>query len=341
MHILVIKLGALGDVLRTTSILPGLKEKCPGSVITWVTRRNARDLLKNHGLIDEIVFDDKAEDRLKDKQFDLVISLDDEVEACRLASCLNTKEIVGAYLEEGKVTYSPSSRAWFDMGLISRFGKEKADVLKKQNVKTYQRILGEILGIRTYPPELNLDNEHLAFKDQFARENNLHEGDFVVGLNTGAGGRWQLKALSVEKTIALANMLTQELQAKVLLLGGPEEIERNGQILAGAGGVIDAGCNNSLLNFAALLDRCGVVITSDSLAMNMAIALKKYVIAFFGPTSANEIDFYGRGGKLTAPMACLCCYKKQCDVQPNCMGLLDVGEMVRLVEELMHTAFRS
>jgi heptosyltransferase-2 len=67
------------------------------------------------------------------------------------------------------------------------------------------------------------------------------------------------------------------------------------------------------------------VLSSDSLAMHFAIALQKRVLAFFGPTSAAEIELYGRGEKLVAPIACGGCYKKQCDIKPNCMEKLSVA----------------
>jgi len=48
MNILIIKLGAIGDVLRTTAILPGLREKYPDSLVTWVTKADSFDILKNN-----------------------------------------------------------------------------------------------------------------------------------------------------------------------------------------------------------------------------------------------------------------------------------------------------
>ena len=49
--------------------------------------------------------------------------------------------------------------------------------------------------------------------------------------------------------------------------------------------VIDAGCDNSLMDFAALIGLCDILVTSDSLALHIGVALKKYVVTLFGPTS--------------------------------------------------------
>jgi len=326
MQILIIKLGALGDVLRTTSILKGLKEKYPDAKITWVTKANALDLLKDNKDLDNLY----TSDNLKKQNFDLIINLDDEIEACKLATDLDKKELIGAYLENDKPTYTDSSSKWFDMGLISKFGKQKADELKKLNKKSYQQIIGEILDIKIDKPILNLSKENKNFAEKFAKKNNIKEGDLVIGLNTSAGKRWKLKSLSIEKTAELANKI---LNAKILLFGGPEETERNNKIKELAPKIIDAGCNNSLLDFAALVNLCNVLVASDSLAMNIGLALNKKTIVFFGPTSYEEIELYGNGKKILPKMECICCYKKECDKSPNCMDNIDTEEIFNTIKE--------
>ena len=66
------------------------------------------------------------------------------------------------------------------------------------------------------------------------------------------------------------------------------------------------------------MSRVDVVVTGDSLGMHMAIALGKHVVAFFGPTSAPEIDLYGRGVKLVSDMACSPCWSPRCDEPVPC-----------------------
>ena len=303
MKILVIKLAAVGDVLRTTSILPGLKEKYPNSEISWVTKEYPSNLLKNNALIDKMsLIEDKEQiNNLKNEEFDLVINLDEEEESCALASQIKTKRMVGAYLKGNKKAYTEDSKEWFDMGLISKYGKERADELKKQNKKTYQEIICNILKIKNSRPILNLNQEELKFAEDFKIKKGIGNNDYVIGLNTSAGKRWQLKRLSLKKTIELAEKIKEQLNAKLILFGGPEEKERNEKIKGALKDkIIDAGHNNSLLEFAALINLCNILITSDSLALNIGVALKKNVIAFFGPTSATEIGLYGNGKKNSA-----------------------------------------
>jgi len=337
-NILIIKLAAIGDVLRTTSILEGLKEKYPNCKISWLTKPEAYPILKNNPLIDTIILSEKVpqSDQNLKKSFDLIISLDEDPEICRTISTIPHKKLIGAFFKDNNVNYTEDSREWFDMGLASRFGKEKADILKKENKKTYQEIICDILNINKGNLILNLDKESKKFAENFAKKNNLSDSDTIIGLNTGAGKRWPLKKLSIEKTANLASTLSKELNVKILLFGGPEEKERNSRILALANQhIIDTDCSNSLIEFSALINLCDLVITSDSLAMHIAVALNKKLIAFFGPTSSCEIDIYGNGEKISADIECFCCYKKECSKTPSCMDKISVESIICSAKELL------
>src|SRR6187455_2795792 len=141
---LILKTAALGDVLRTTSILPGLAKAHPGVPIAWATAPEAVDLVRTHPLVAEVV----ALERLAGRRWRWVISLDDEEPLCALASSLETARLSGAYLgKDGKRAYTADVAPWFDMGLLSVHGKAEADRLKVANQKSQPAIYAEMLGI--------------------------------------------------------------------------------------------------------------------------------------------------------------------------------------------------
>ena len=331
MNLLIIKLGAIGDVIRTTTVLPALKEKF-NCQIGWVTKKESFDILKNNGLIDNIYFIDKNTE-LENKKYDLVINLDDDEEACELATGISSEKTVGAYLKDRKKVYTEDSSPWFDMGLISKLGKEKADQLKARNKRTYQEIMYEILDLdyKNQEPILILNDEELKFGKDFAEKNNINQDDLVIGINTGAGGRWKDKKLDEELTSELIDKLNTIKNVKLLLFGGPEEKERNENIKKTVTtNIIDAGCDNSLMEFASLVNLCHILVTSDSLAMHIGTALKKRIIAFFYPTSASEIELYSRGIKIIGKGNSYCSYQKECDSPPK----WDTDEIVDGVKNL-------
>lgn len=334
MKILVIKLGAIGDVIRTTSILHGLREKYNGCKIDWVAKKESFAVLKNNKLINKIFLVFEVKKILKFK-YDLVISLDDGYEACKLASKLSPKKLVGACLKSKQRAYTEDSSPWFGMGLISRFGKQKADELKARNKKTYQEIMYGILNLKykKQEPILILKKTELDFGKKIAEKHSIKKNDLAIGINTGAGGRWEDKKLSIEKTAELIDKLNAKIKnTKLVLFGGPEEKERNEKIRKLAKTeIINAGCKNSLMEFASLVNLCDVLITSDSLALHIATALKKKIVAFFCPTSPSEIELYSRGIKVIPKKGCLCCYKPKCDIPPD----YDVSKIVGAVKELI------
>ena len=333
MDILIIKLGAIGDVLRTTSLAPALKEKYPQAKIDWVTKENAFQMLKSNPHIDNIFSIEKIE-KLS-KKYDLVLNFDDEEPACQLASNVQKNKLIGAYIKDGQKTYTDDSAEWFDMGLISKFGKKKADELKAINKRTYHEIHFSILGLKgdkKHQTELFLDKENLDFARKFAYKNNIKNDDLVIGISTGAGGRWQDKKLSIEETVSLIDKLNNETTAKILLFGGPEEKERNQKIKESVKTqIIDAGCGNSLMDFSSLVNLCNILVTSDSLALHIGTALKKKIVSFYYPTSSSEIETYGRGIKIIAKGNSYCSYQAKCDDPP----IWDIDEMVSAVKQLI------
>jgi len=332
MNILIIKLGALGDVLRTTGILKGLHNRYGNPKIFWLTKPQSFPLLEKNPLIHKVASIDDWEEILG-TDFDLVISLDDEEEACKIAREAKKKSIVGVYLDEnGKRAYTKSE--WFDMSLL---GGPDRDELKKRNTKTFQQHMAEMLGIEKteMEPMIFLGEKEKQFQRKFREENNISAGEILIGINTGAGERWQYKKLGEEKTANLINSIYENLGYRAILLGGHEERERNARIAAQAKvPLIDAGTDHPLLEFAAIVDLCDILITSDSLALHIGTALKKKVIVFFGPTSIAEIELFGRGKKIAPRMTCLVCYKRRCDFNPACMHLITVDQLLMAIKEV-------
>ncbi len=311
-----------------------LKEKYSGSRIDWIAKQSAVDIIKNNPHINKVFVIEGL--KCPEEEYDLLINFDDEESACKLASEIKKKKLVGAYFEDGKRKYTDDSSEWFDMGLISRYGKEKADKLKAANTRTYHEMHFSILGLKhdkKHQTKLFLDKENHALADAFAKKHNIAKEDLVIGLNTGAGGRWQDKKLSVEKTAELIKKLRENFpNAKLLLFGGPEEKERNKNILENVNiKIIDAGCGNSLMEFASLVNLCSTLVTSDSLALHIGVALKKKVVVFFAPTSPQEIELYSRGIKIIPKKGCVCCYKPKCDIPPE----WDIDEFVNAVKKLI------
>jgi ADP-heptose:LPS heptosyltransferase len=163
-RVLIIKLAALGDVLRTTVILPGIKAEFPNSTITWLTAPGALDLLKGNPLIDELwSLDPEAALRLAVREFDVVLSPDADPHAATLATAVKAPEKRGMVLHpRGHVTpANPEAATWFEMGAF--------DQLKQANQRTYQELIYQTLKLSYARQEISLaltQAEH-AWADEF------------------------------------------------------------------------------------------------------------------------------------------------------------------------------
>jgi heptosyltransferase-2 len=340
MRIALIKTGALGDVVRTTALLPGLRRLHPELDLTWITAPGALPLVQNHPDVSRAVtIDDPPDTAWRHERYDWLISLDDDPEACRIASRLSAARVSGGYeAPEGQRRYTADVEPWFGMGILrpaEQGGLDRANELKKLNTKTVGTILYESLGL-PFPvsrPYLALGSRHQEMARGCVESLGLPLQVPVVGMNTGAGSRWRFKSWGEDQTAALAARLHDELGVAVLVLGGPAESERNGRIVRAANRplVVEAPTNLELLSFAALINLCRVLLTSDSLALHLGAALNKPVVAFFGPTSGAEIDLYDLGEKIITPLECGCCYLKTCDVRPHCMQSIGVDRLFEAV----------
>lgn len=329
-RILILKTGALGDVLRTTSILPGLAARFSDLHVTWLTAHAAVRLVERNALVQAVYGVDPKDTRdvdrvsaeLASQNFDWVLSLDDEEPFCRMAVAQNSTRLSGAFInDQGQRDYTADVAPWFDMGLLSHRGKAAADAMKVSNEESHPAIFARMFAVDMGQPELELAPDELDRAEQFYSDHGLLNGWPVIGLNTGAGGRWTSKTMPLIEVVNCMQVLHRALagQCHFLVLGGVAEAVRNQEILLRASSlseplhVVDGGDDNSLGDFAALVDRLHLLISSDSLAMHMAVARCRPVVAFFAPTSAAEIELYGLGEKVISTAPDYCSYQKDAD----------------------------
>ncbi|MCM8791914.1 MAG: glycosyltransferase family 9 protein [Candidatus Omnitrophica bacterium] len=333
-RILIIKLGSKGDVLRTTPLLHGLKEKYPISQISWLTYEDSLEVLDGNIYIDRL-FSLKLESilGLLVEEFDFLINLDKDYPALALANLIKAKEKKGFGLgRDGEIIpLNPGSQYSVKLGLD--------DELKfYKNKKTYQELIFECAEIKfslNYEYILELPARAIKFAEEFFKNKKIKEDDIVIGISTGAGKRFANKMLSIQEIVELIDRLHKNLDIKIILLGGPLELEINKRIKELVNfEIIDSGYN-PIKNFAGLVKRCNLVISGDTLTMHIAIALKRPILAIFGPTCHQEIELYGRGEKIISEIPCSPCYKHTCNKKPNCMDAIEVKKIYNTVVKFL------
>jgi heptosyltransferase-2 len=321
-RILIVKLAAVGDVLRTTSILPPLKKKHPGAHITWITKSAAAPLLRGNPMVDRVlVTEGNYIEYLYNEQFDLGICLDSDPHSATILSTAHCRERRGFVCDSAGCVLPVDERAheWWLMGMN--------DEKKRTNRKTYQELMYDICGLElpAARPQLAIDEESAKTARMFLEKNSSLNGvSRIIGINTGGGGRWQYKKWTFEGYVGFIELVKKNHpDVGIVVVGGPEEVELNRRIMQRIGdGIVDAGCDNSLNEFAAIINTFDVLLTSDSLAMHIGVALGKPTVVIVGPTSPWELDVFGRGDVLYSDIECLVCYLSRCDKTVTCMSTL-------------------
>ncbi|MBI5625113.1 MAG: glycosyltransferase family 9 protein [Elusimicrobia bacterium] len=342
MRVLIVKLSALGDVLRTTSLLRPLVGRYPGARVSWLTSRAALPLLEGNPWIERAAAFGTAGFR---PGFDLVLSLEEDASAARLAERSCAGELVGVLSRAGGLTYTPSSAPYYDLSLLHRDpdgGHAAADRLKASNRLTYAELWLKVLGLRkprrpgALRPVLALAEDDRAAARAVSSGVGFSGGPAPIGLNPGAGRRWPAKRLSVESAVRLAAALHRRFRRPVLLFGGADEAARNRAIAAAARRrgalVLDPGTGHPLRSFAGLVDLCEAVVTTDTLTLHVATALGKKTFALAGPTSAAELDVFGRGAVLTPPGGCSCFYRPRCLRARSCLDRFPAERICRAMD---------
>lgn len=271
MNILIVKLGATGDVVRTTPLL----EKFTGP-ITWITAARNISLLEGR---QENLRSLSWEERglAANQYYDLVINLEDTLESGQYVQGLKFGRLFGATLgTDSRLAYTDDSRDWFDLSLISRFGKQAADRLKLENRRTYQDLIFAGMGFR-------FNGE--AYRLPEPAWTNL-AGD--VAIAPEAGPVWPMK------NWAYYDLLKEKLEARGLVVN---VLPRRETLLEHLGDVRNHRC----------------LVGGDSLPMHFALGTGTRCVTLFTCTSPWEIHDYGLQQKIISPLLAEFFYQRGMD----------------------------
>jgi len=330
-RILLIKLDALGDVVRSTTLVEGIKSKYPDSQLSWITMNNAKFFVSNNPFVDNtLIYNEETIRILQQQKFDIIINLDKDPKATSMIMSFNSNDKRGYGLsEEGCVIpLNEKAKYHYDICLDNYGGKTK-------NQKSYQELIYDISEIdyNDEKPYIFLDNQkYQSFKDKFFKDNNLNDGDKIVILNTGCGPVYPNKKWTYDGYKNLIEKLVRN-NTKIILSGAETELDRNSKLCGEFINLIDTTDKYSIEEFCYLINLSNVVVTGDTVALHIAISLNKNVVSFFGPTPHQEVNLFGLGEKLVREeLDCLNCYNQfPCPYDGKCMSLIGSEEVYNLI----------
>jgi len=266
--ILVIRLSSLGDILLTTPVLRALKKKFIESEIDFLTRESYADAINFNQNLNEVLFYEKYENTkdlikvLQNKNYNFVVDLQNNFRSKKIISNLNIK----------KYKYKKSNIEKFLLVNI------KINLLK--NYKTIPEKYAESI------PDLHLNKNGL----ELFIPKNINpqiEGNNLIGFCPGS--RHFTKMWLEEYFVELGNKLSAE-GYNVVLFGGESDIEVCNRISNKIFGAVNLSNKNNLLQTAADMKMCKLIVCNDSGLMHTATAVGVPVAAIFGST-VKEFGF--------------------------------------------------
>ncbi|NQV38592.1 MAG: glycosyltransferase family 9 protein [Candidatus Marinimicrobia bacterium] len=316
-NILIIKLGAMGDVVRTTPLLHRIKKEFPTAKIFWFTEYPSVVPVD----VDVILpYNAKSLEWIKATHFEWGVNLDKDPDACSIFKNCDVKERYGFILENGVPTpVNELSHHKFLTGI--------SDTISQKNTKHYMQEIFEICG-------WDFDREEYILPKMVVNQSvsNSHFSGKVIGLNTGCGGRWKTRLWPEENWTKLIISLQQK-GYDVVVLGGPEEDEKNIQLAAKTHakyfGVIP------ILEFLYLMSKCNAIITAVTMAMHFAIGLKIPLVLFNNIFNPNEFYFYTKSEIVSPDTGCECYYTPECKRENPCMNDITADQTLAVIEKLL------
>jgi ADP-heptose:LPS heptosyltransferase len=281
----------LGNLLLATPALSIARAVLPGAAIHLLTASRYRELLRGHAAVDRVVAFDRGMllrpwslafliRRLRTPRYDLVID------------CSEGESLTGALLARfagGRWRAAPGSSRY--EALYNVRVSRRAEIEHRAD-----RLAGllEGLGIVGGPAGMTiaLDARDRAWARDRWRELGLRDRDLVAGVNIGARGakRWPM-----ESFLEVIRRLHEERDARILVFAGPEDLDRLAAVedRLPAGVIVDTTAR--VRRFAALLERCSLVITGDTGPMHLSAAVGTPTVSIF--LQENHRMFAPRGAR--------------------------------------------
>lgn len=316
MKLLVIALSGIGDALMFTPALTLIKENIKEIEIDALVMYNGvKDIYERTNYFSKIhYFDFLNEPKVKALRF--VWNLRQNYSHSINVYPSNRKEynliqyLIGAK-KRGGVKYLRSDTAEF--GFLNTIRTIEDDSF--HNVRENLLLVKKVFNIESdKEPSLlfNLSECDLTYADEFLRSISISPEDMVIGFHPGCSKlknhinrRWE-----PEKFSKLARLVTDNHSAKVLLFGGPDELELKEKIkqLADRANVMSVNTEN-LAQSAAIIRRCDSFITNDSSLMHVAASQGVKTYAIIGPTNRNYIHPWKTDYKIISKdLSCSPCF---------------------------------
>ena len=293
-RVLVVRTGAIGDVVNALVFAAALKDGWPGVEIAWVAHPLVVPLLEGNPAVDRVHVWERGSGlgglrrlvrEIRAERYDLAVDLQRLQKSAFVARASGARRVLGHDRARTK------ELAW----LWTRERVAPGD--RRAHMVSQYLEFARHLGLQAESPRWPLPD--LGNARRVAQELlgpcAPDASNRIVALNLGASkpaNRWP-----TERFAALADRITEERRARVVLTGSPADRAACDEVLAALRHAepLDLVGRTGLLDLAAVLESADCVVTADTGPMHIAVAVGTPVIAVFGPADPSRTGPFGAG----------------------------------------------
>ena len=293
--ILVVRLGALGDIIHTLPAVASLKHSYPGRRLVWAVEPRWAPLLEENPFVDEVLLVRRDSPRalwqtwrsIRARRYEFAVDFQGLIKSALVASASHAERIYGFPARQVRE------------GAAALF---YSDTVKSRSTHMVEKHLDLVAGagaasaVRVFP------------LPQGQPESSLPPGDFVLA-SPLAG--WRGKQWPLEHYQTLAGLLRRELRVPLVLDGPPSALP----MLAQASEAIVHTSSLSGLIYATR--RAAAVVGVDSGPVHIAAALSKRGVALYGPTDPARNGPFGESFCVLRARGATTTYKRDSSIHES------------------------
>ncbi len=348
--VLIINIFGIGDVLFTTPIINNIKFSFPKAEIGYLCNRRTESVLRKNKKISIVhVYERDEFKAVSKKSFIKYLN-----SICKFIFEIK-RERYDLVIDVSMNSFT-SFLAWFCGArerIVINYKNRSFPLNTKINIKGYEDkhvieyyldlLRGLGLTISSKEIDITLDEEDIAWVNNFWKDNLLNVKKTVIGIVPGGGASWgndaKYKRWPIEKYAKLADKLIENFSAEIILMGDKNEIDLCSKIADLMKYKPNVACGQTTISqFAALAQRCYFCVLNDGGPLHIAVAAGAKTVSIFGPVDEKVYGPYPPKGHLvvTKNIACRPCYHRfkraNCD-HVSCLNSLTVDEVLERIKK--------
>ena len=329
MNILIVRLGALGDVIHAVPAAAALRKTFPGARIDWLVDAKHRDIVDLVTAIDRTVALERptlagwtaALRALRAITYDIAIDLQGLMKSAVLARASGAARVVGFSI-------------WHLREKTARpFYSDAHDAEGGHVIRKNLRLLRSV-GVEEDEIRFPLADVATPALDELRRRIPADRPFALV--NPGAA--WPNKRWPPERFGELAAFLRDECGLTPVVVWGPGEELLADAVIAASSGAAVAAPPTRVADLVALARAAALFVSGDTGPLHIATAVGTPTVSLFGPTDPDRNGPYAPGDVAVSRYeACGCHYDRRCHEPTWCLGQVEVAEVCAAVQRRMRS----